>query len=610
MIKDLVNGNEIDKTGKKSSAIELHDKVKKTGYKTVTKVTPNKGRGVVFTVRGSSKNEDDERIRRLAATGTMSYTQAQQYVQKHPKGKGKEKDTGASKPKINLQGYSVMCLVSKDKLEGIIIASKDRLFEGFFFLGKVCALNFLSTQCDNSFSYKKDIKQLKVETYADKKVDFISGDTERPSVAQRRKLCWYIAEAIKQNPEDSGVSDEQLVTQLFKNEYRLKTDELAKFVDDKLYIPENEGQVPPCNPPEEGDSNGATSDSSSATNQFYDHDVLMEGTRECAKLVKFPRNKAMSEYVVPQYVDTICTGAFNKTKKLEAVRIGSGVKHIEKEAFADNSSLACITIPKNVEVVEDGAFSRCHNLLAAVVLSRSSEISPKMFTDCHRLGSITTANESLRKSLKAIRESSKSKVELKTHTNGQAFDYPYLDHNDKIIVMGNIYNCLTHVHSIKALWVNVPIRENGKDKSAPICVFRCNNCKKKFILPDIYEYYLMRYDFANTKLFVPIEYSPWYTGLRMSHIENEVWGLEPQSILKELGYNVNSSIELSSATRVNILKSGIEHGIVTKEEVEQYLEFFIRYLGARAGMETAVSKWKSDLATIHNMRFENIRYSS
>lgn len=591
----------------------------------------------VYTVNKSNIVEDQDRISQIAASRGMSYRQALQYSQKTttedvsiktgPKNKtpkeksvvsdnvgsvcmaiGKNKSNiikRNSTSKISLSGYSVFCLVNEDKkLEGVVIALPNRLFDGFFFVSDKSALSFIATYTKDASIIQEKIldtrKKLGIANNGGGTVQYVTEIEGYPSVFQRRMLCQWLGDAVKQN--DNNMSPEEVIPHVFREEKRLLPDQISEFLNKGLYLSKDM-----YSGSEYKEKPESIKIESSMGNRFYDSGVLMEGSRENAKLVLYPSNKSMKEYYVPQYVDTICAGAFRKTNGLEAIKLSENVKHIEKEAFIDNTSLVSVTIPKNVEVVEEGAFTRCNNLLIAFVSSKSLNVSCKLFVDCRQLSSLATTNVLLRNGIETIRNTSKSKVELKVHKKDKVSDYPFLNHKDKIVVMGNIYNCLTKGHKIKTLWVNVPIKENGKYKAAPICVFYCNKCKKKFILPDVYEYYLMRYDFSNTKLFVPIEYSPWYTGYRMGL--TDISGLQPKGVLKEIGYSVSESEGLSSASRINILKSVIELGILTKAEVEQYLEFFINYIGAQDKMISACLKWKADLNAIHNMHFNKVRYS-
>lgn len=641
--KDIRMRDSIINSGIVEGVKKPSDVKAKKGSKEVKKKVPTKKKARVYTVNKSNMVEDQDRISRLALSLGMSYSEARQYVQKSRtsySSRSKKKplvevtvidgDTGrkisggntgkAKKSKkdnslrLSLKEYSVFCLVNDDKkLEGVIIALPDKLHEGFFFVSDKSALCFISTCAKDISAIQNEIlatrKKLKIANNGDCTVQYVTGKMEYPSVAQRRMLCHYISDAIKQNVED--IPTEALIKHLFRKEKRVSSSEVSVFVSKGLYLPENASLVPVYK--EENDVPRVIEASSEPIeeipmeNCFYDGGVLMEGTRESAKLVHFPSNKSMKEYFVPEYVTAICTGAFANTNRLEAVKLGDNVKTIEKEAFVNNTSLASITIPKNVEVVEDGAFTRCHNLLIAFVSSKSPGVSCRLFVDCPRLESLATLNERLRNSMDIIRESSNSKVELRVHKTDKVAEYPFLSHNDKIVVMGNIYNCLTQRHKINTMWVNVPIKENGKYKAAPICVFMCKKCKRKFILPDVYEYYLMRYDFVNTKIFVPIQYSNWYTGYQMGL--TDISGLQPKGVLKEIGYSVSESEGLSSTSRINILKSVIEFGILTKAEVEQYLEFFINYIGAQDRMISACLKWQSDLNAIHNMHFNKVKYS-
>lgn len=549
----------------------------------------------VFTGSNINKNEDEKRIVELMKSG-LSRVAAERYVREHPRHKKKKEKPTNSNPKplpqkIDMTGWQpIFAINSKNKLEGVIIArSSAALHQGYFFVSSTSAEKFLTKRTLNFDSLLQTIRntiQNRAITPYNENAQYISSLKGVPSVAERRELCRYIERAVSQN---EWISTAGFLKQRFKYEGRLVGKQANEFMMKELYkadktpVPEPEPQP-----------------TSLAANQFLDDGVIMQGTKVKAELVSFPPDKAMEEYVIPDYVETISTNAFCGTNELQSIRIGRGVKYIESEAFINNSSLVSITIPDTVKIVDEGAFTRCSSLRIALIKSKSEDISPKLFIDCKNLAALATQNDDLRIRMNIVRQSADSQVKLKTHKVGAINGYPHLGKDEKIVVMGNIYHCLKYNHSIKTMWVNIPIRENGVFKNAPICVFRCKKCKKTFILPDIYEYYLMRYKFADTKLFIPLKFDAWYPEKKqMRHIGS----LGTTSILMEMGYNVKESEGLSHDTRVGILKSAIELGIVSKAEVEQRLQYFINYIGAKAGNELARSKWKADLRAIHDMKF-------
>lgn len=557
--------------------------------------------------------EEEKTIQSLMHYG-KSRVEAAQYLLKYPHidishtGLGKKKVIEIFPPlpkksepksnKLDLKSWQVVVLInSSHKLEGVIFTpSKLNPVKGYFFVSLTSAEFFLKDRVQNPDRLRNELKfEMKKCTSYDIKggVNFISRNEAKgiASVYERRLLCDYINKALTHRTNMATESEEAFLCQRFKYENRLDKKERNEFLLKQLYKPKNAPQKPvtpkptlptiPC--------------------EFKDDDVVMYGTGTKADLVAFPKDKAADQYIIPDYVERIRSGAFKETNNLQYVKIGKGVQYIEKEAFTDNTSLVSITIPDTVLTVEERAFTRCLNLRIVFVKSKSAGISSKLFYDCENLQFFATSNEMLRRSMQIIREFSCSNVELKVHKVGENTSYPHLDNNEKIFVMGNIYYCLKHNHSIKSMWMNVQIKEKGIFKYAPICVFRCKNCKKTFILPDVYYYYFRRYDFANTKLFIRLDYDNWFIGKKMKGLNDP---LDPVGVLKEAGYNVNEMEGLSHSTRVCILRDIIEFGILSKAEVEQRLQYFINFIGAKAGNELARSKWEEDLIAIHEMKIK------
>lgn len=67
--------------------------------------------------------------------------------------------------------------------------------------------------------------------------------------------------------------------------------------------------------------------------------------------------------------------------------------------------------------------------------------------------------------------------------------------------------------------------------------------------------------------------------------------LKAESLLHALGYNVSQSEDLSQVQRHVILESIIDSGILTKDRILSYLDFFI---SLRDNSSVAVEKWKED----------------
>ena len=58
------------------------------------------------------------------------------------------------------------------------------------------------------------------------------------------------------------------------------------------------------------------------------------------RLVRYSPEKTDETYVIPEFVETICDGAFQGSEHLKQVTISKNIRHIGNRAFSDSSNLA------------------------------------------------------------------------------------------------------------------------------------------------------------------------------------------------------------------------------------------------------------------------------
>ncbi len=73
------------------------------------------------------------------------------------------------------------------------------------------------------------------------------------------------------------------------------------------------------------------------------------------------RGADITSVIIPDGVTAIDNAAFERCNRLQYVRVGSGVKTIKEDAFAQSYNLTLI-LEKGVTTIEDGAFDVCENL--------------------------------------------------------------------------------------------------------------------------------------------------------------------------------------------------------------------------------------------------------
>ena len=119
----------------------------------------------------------------------------------------------------------------------------------------------------------------------------------------------------------------------------------------------------------------------------------------------------------------------------------------------------------------------------------------------------------------------------------------------------------------------------------------CLECHRFFISYDEYARYLERYKSLLTRIvLVNGNGSELFSG-----------NFAKASPLKLCGYSVSQSKGFSQQERENLLAGVIHNGIMSKPDVIQYLNWFIKMNGHKTGNSIAKEKWESDLAFVRSL---------
>lgn len=154
--------------------------------------------------------------------------------------------------------------------------------------------------------------------------------------------------------------------------------------------------------------------------------------------------------------------------------------------------------------------------------------------------------------------------------------------------------CIAHNHPVIDVVATYPTLN---DKLAKIPVQYCKQCRKMFISETVFEHYRKMYRF------LPIHMR--YTTNNGTYTQHSTFvERAKESPLMLCGYNTNQSVGLSLESRHNILRFIIEHKILSKQDVINYLELFINTNGMKNNMDIAVSKWEEDLRYVSLYRFD------
>lgn len=154
------------------------------------------------------------------------------------------------------------------------------------------------------------------------------------------------------------------------------------------------------------------------------------------------------------------------------------------------------------------------------------------------------------------------------------------------IVYGAYEDCMKKGHNCQDITVIVPYYYNGKVKEIKLPARKCKTCKKYYI--SNYQYNtLMKKGRILCQIVSKKEYEEYSK-------EQEAGGLSEQSILKIVGYTVNSNDDYSDDYRHNVLKYAIAEEIFTKEKAIRHISWLIKLNENKSNMEESVKKWRSD----------------
>lgn len=170
---------------------------------------------------------------------------------------------------------------------------------------------------------------------------------------------------------------------------------------------------------------------------------------------------------------------------------------------------------------------------------------------------------------------------------------PQIKYGD-FIIKKSTFKCIHNNHHTEdmAAAVNV-IEKDGNIKLKKINVGYCKECNVFFVLESIYE-----------------ELKKWYVPIcKVSDVKtyygsNGKYGMKlaQESILKQYGYNVSKTEDLSDTIRQKILAVLIDNHIVTKNDIISYLDFFVSQRRYQSKYEQAISKWEEDREFVTNYR--------
>ena len=84
------------------------------------------------------------------------------------------------------------------------------------------------------------------------------------------------------------------------------------------------------------------------------------------ELVRYSPEKTEASYVVPEFVETVCDGAFQGSEYLKKVTLSKNIHHIGSRAFSDSSSLSEIVWDTPEATGGSYVFENCPSLKTVI----------------------------------------------------------------------------------------------------------------------------------------------------------------------------------------------------------------------------------------------------
>ncbi len=162
------------------------------------------------------------------------------------------------------------------------------------------------------------------------------------------------------------------------------------------------------------------------------------------------------------------------------------------------------------------------------------------------------------------------------------------------VVKKDTFKCMANDHEVTNIDAAVGIITNRGDTALQkVCAGYCQQCNKFFIMNSTFEE-LRKYGIPMCRIIdAQNDSSPYeINGIQLAQ----------ESILKQYGYNVSKTENLSELTRQKILALLMDNGVLSRSDIISYLDFFISQRRYQSQYEAAISKWEDDRDFIAHYR--------
>ena len=150
----------------------------------------------------------------------------------------------------------------------------------------------------------------------------------------------------------------------------------------------------------------------------------------------------------------------------------------------------------------------------------------------------------------------------------------------------NTFHCSVENHNIVDIMCQIKVsRRDGEVSKVLVPGAFCEKCNRYYLLEVEYE----RLKHQGIPLCRIVEYDFWTAAN-----QREFSGLNKESILHMMGYNVNSQENLTTKQRWTILETIADAKILSITEIRSHLEWLIRRSNNKDNFENARAKWECD----------------
>lgn len=164
-----------------------------------------------------------------------------------------------------------------------------------------------------------------------------------------------------------------------------------------------------------------------------------------------------------------------------------------------------------------------------------------------------------------------------------------------VIVLSNTLNCNLN-HDVYDITVTLPVLdENGDINNITVLASYCKDCDRYIITKDI---------FNNIDGVLMCEVIDKTYTINNSDDDTEID--QHESLLYRYGYNVKTSVNLSTKQRHIILASLVESGIMTRNQISDHLTMLINRGEKIDSWKDATDKWKQDRYYVQDYKTYNL----